>query len=531
MTRYPRHLPNTPIHRVPLAILVALACLASAATAALAGPPTAIPGSPITVYIGEQGQIQGFRDGDPAGFFYRSTNQAGDAGFFLAFPDASPSSLSGKVYGFTGSAGPGGLEQYTPLTQGAVTGSGSAGDPFRQVTSYSVRPTTTNLLTVTQITTLVNGAQRFTEHWDVKNDSGAAIKFKAITAADFYWGGSDRGTGIFTQGPPRFIGGTNVDSGLSGGFVEAGGPSPPWSAYQALAFGSAPNEVWGKVQAAASIAGASFDNTVLGEPADNAAGVEWDQAMTTPLANGATQSYELVMRNAVPSALQLNPTNGGAPQGVPVNITATAVDSDGTPYSGRTLRYAITGVNPSVGSTTIDPAGHAVITDPGTNAGDDTVVAYVDFNNNSIREPVEPQASALATFVDNVPPSCTVKVSGDRPGGGGAGKPLVITVSCGEAATVTVNGTLQPIGAAKAAVVDKKNKKTVTLKLAPTTSVVQPGQAAPINLKISKAIAKKYAGKKLRATITVTATDQKGNATKVKATKTIKLAAIKKKKH
>ena len=69
-----------------------------------------------------------------------------------------------------------------------------------------------------------------------------------------------------------------------------------------------------------------------------------------------------------------------------------------------------------------------MITDPGTNAGADTVVAFVDFNNNGTREAAEPQASALATFVDSVPPTCSVKVSGDRPGGsGGAGKPLIIT--------------------------------------------------------------------------------------------------------
>ena len=84
-----------------------------------------------------------------------------------------------------------------------------------------------------------------------------------------------------------------------------------------------------------------------------------------------------------------------------------------------------------------------MITDPGTNAGADTVVAFLDFNNDGARQAAEPQASALATFVDSVPPACTVKVSGDRPGGsGGAGKPLVITVNCNEASTVTVQTTL-----------------------------------------------------------------------------------------
>src|SRR5258707_682029 len=79
--------------------------------------------------------------------------------------------------------------------------------------------------------------------------------------------GSDVGTGIFTQGPPRFIGGTNADTGRSGGFVEILTPStsPAWSHYQALRFDSADgNNVWSKVEnAAANGPVNSFDDTVL----------------------------------------------------------------------------------------------------------------------------------------------------------------------------------------------------------------------------------------------------------------------------
>ena len=47
----------------------------------------------------------------------------------------------------------------------------------------------------------------------------------------------------------------------------------------------------------------------------------------------------------MPSALQINPTNAGAPKGVPINFTVGAFDTNGVPYAGRTLRYAITGAN------------------------------------------------------------------------------------------------------------------------------------------------------------------------------------------
>lgn len=73
-------------------------------------------------------------------------------------------------------------------------------------------------------------------------------------------------------------------------------------------------------------------------------------------------------------------------------------NTNGTPYAGRTIRYFILGVNAGAGSATVGADGSAVITDPGAKAGADTVVAFLDFNNNGTREVAEPQASALATL-------------------------------------------------------------------------------------------------------------------------------------
>ena len=49
-------------------------------------------------------------------------------------------------------------------------------------------------------------------------------------------------------------------------------------------------------------------------------------------------------------------------------------------------------------------------------------------------------------------------------------------------------------------------------------------------LKLSSAVRKKYAGKTLTATITVTARDASGNVKKTKATRTVKLAKLKRSK-
>ncbi|HEY7256345.1 MAG TPA: Ig-like domain-containing protein [Solirubrobacterales bacterium] len=485
--------------------------LATAASA-LADTATPLGGSPLNVYVGERGQLQAVRAESGSGIFFAPSDTVGDAGFFLAFPS------SGEVFGFTGSAGPFGLEEYEPFAQPPVTGSGTAADPLELVRVYDV----TSGLQVTQTTTYVNGSQEFRVRWEFHNGTGASINFKALAAADFYFEGDDSGTGIFTAGPPRFIGGTNLDTGSSGGFVEVTeNGHPAWSAYEALTF----PDVWTKIEESAMSTESTFDDSVLAEPRDNAGGVEWDQDATGPgLAGGGTRSYEVIIRSAVPSALQLNPTNAGSRQGVPINITATALDSNGQPYAGKTLHYSISGPNAASGSATLSPTGSAVITDPGKKAGTDTVTVFLDFNNNGTREPAEPQASAQATFVDSVPPNCTVKTSGTLVGGGESGKPLVIEVKCGEAATVTMETTLTPPAGAGSSAAASKAKK---IKLKPVKKKVKKGKKVAFKIKIPKSVAHRYAGKTLKAKIKVTAKDKHGNK-KTKTTKAkVRLAKLK----
>lgn len=513
-----------------VAACFAVAVLSAWASASAFAVPTEIPGSPMKIYVDDQGQLQAFREGIESGIFYpppeagANEGRTGDAGFFLAFPTSEPASLNGSVWGFTGTAGPDGLSPYSIGTQTPTTGAGTAADPFTQVTTYAAD----DQIEITQTTTYVNGGQSFDVRWAVKNTSGEQVRFKALAAADFYFEGSDVGTGIYTDGPPRFIGGTNADTGMSGGFAEiSDGVSPPWSAYQALEFGPGETQVWGKVQAAGDSTSASFDNTVVGEPVDNAGGVEWDQFVTSPLAHNATATFRVTVRNAVPSALQLTPSNAGSPRGVPITVTATALNSEGTPYAGRTLRWQILGVNPGSGSAVLNGSGQAQITDPGVNAGADTIVAFVDFSNNGSREAAEPQASSLATFVDNVAPTCRVSVSGDRPVGGGQGRPLVIRVNCNEEARVTVATTLRAPATRRRSSSAQRRRKARTIKLRPVRAIARPGRGVPVRIRIPKSVRRRYAGRRLTARITVTARDSSGNVKRRAVNRRIKLAKIK----
>ncbi|MCW2983957.1 MAG: hypothetical protein JWR63_1527 [Conexibacter sp.] len=549
------------------ALSAAGALLAVAVAPAAATTTVGLGGSPLTVFVSDQGQLQAKRDTDTSNIFFRSTSQIGDAGFFLAFPPvtAAPPApvqqpqLTGRTFGFSGFAGPfiDDPDQYVPLSQGPVTGSGAPTSPFTQVTAYAVTtdddssaatPGVQRAL-VTQTTTYVSGAQLFAVKWDIKNLTATPLRFKAIAAADFYFEGSDVGTGIFTQGPPRFVGGTNADTGRSGGFVEIGPPSPslPWSHYQALPFASPDhNDVWSRVQDSGTAVAPSFADTVVGEPVDNAGAVEWDQYLdpAKTLAANATASFELLVRTALPAALQFDQTNAGAPQGVPITFKVTAKDTSDSPFTGKKLVSAITGANPGSQSAVIGADGVATVTDPGTNAGADTVVSFVDLNGNGTREANEPQGSALATFVDKTPPTCTVKVSGDRPvGSGGQGKPLQITVNCDSPATVATASTLTIQPAAKkatkatAAKTKKKHKKKapkkprkVVVKLPATSTLVAPGQALAISVKVPSSLMKKYPGATATATVVVTATDGAGNVASSTTTKKVKIAKPKAKK-
>lgn len=485
---------------------------------------TAIPGNPLTVYVSDRGQLQAVRTGDQGGIFYPSTSPEGDAGFFLAFPamTGQNGTLIGRVYGFNGVAGPNSVYNYATVAQGVLGGAGTAGSPYSLETTYKVA----TLATVKQTTTYVNGAQEFRVHWDVTNDSGAPLPFKALAAADFYFEGSDVGSGIFSEGPPRFVGGTNSNTGRSGGFIE----STPWDAWQALSYDSPYNtdRVWDDViENAATSTAHSFDDTIETRMTDNAGGVEWDGALTSPLASHDTRSFELLVRSAVPAALQFDRTTAGAVQGTPLTFVATARDTSGQPFTGKALRYTIMGPNATSGAVTIDGAGNAAITDPGRSPGSDTISAYVDLNGNSTRDAGEPQAgvtAVLSALPDRSGPVCKPAIGSARPG---AGKPILVTVKCNGAANLSVTGSLTFTVKKK----HGKARKVVAKAVATKLQTLVAGQAEKAVLRVSPSVAKRYAGAKALVNVTVTATDAAGNRAVTSASRTLKLAPAKKKKH
>jgi len=489
-----------------LALLVTALLLLLAAPAA--ADPVTIASDPLTIHIGERGQLQAMRAGDAGGMFFPPLLPTGDAGFFLAFPAATapppPAAVAGKVYGFEGGSGPTGLEDYSLDHQADVTGTGNSADPYTQQTSYGVP----NVAEIAQTTTYVAGQSTFAVQWTVHNVTDAPLAFKALAAADLFFDGSDAGTGVYTDGPPRFVGGTNAQTGRSGGFAELLGASEPWSHYEALAFGRGAKQVWGKVRRAGASPALTFADTVLGALADDAAGVEWDGHLTAPLAPGERASFALTVRSAVPAALQLVPPSAGSPQGVPVAFTATARDSTDAPYAGRTVRFTIFGANPGSGEAVTDADGNAPLVDPGTAAGSDTLVAYVDLDDDGVRDAGEPQASAIAAFVDRTPPACSARIrTAARRGGGAPTRPLVLTIRCRERAAVTARPALRVRSGGR------------RVRLATVRVIVAPGRPARVRVGVPS----RYAGARVTAIAGVTARDGAGNTARTRVARRLRL--------
>lgn len=439
-----------------IAAIAAALCGPAPATARSLTTTTALGGSPFNVIVGDRGQLQGFLAGQPRGIFFNPTSLAGDAGFFLAFPEdaSAPEDVRGRVFGFEGGAGPAGPSEYLPRGQSTVSGSGVPGSPLTQETRYAVTDFAGSAVAeVTQTTSYLNGQGRFRVDWTVTNASGGPLNFRALAAADFYYDGDDFGTGFFAPGPPRFVGGTNADTGRTGGLEEVSdGGVLPWTAYEALAYGSGEPSydddldelrryVWWVVDNAWDD-GVGFTDTVMRGHVDNAGGVEWDQYRTVALAAGQQARFALVVRAAIPATLQLLPANGGrTPQGSPLATTVVALDTDGRPFAGRNLHWAIAGVNPGQGVVPIGADGTAAIVDAAANLGSDTVIAFVDLNANGVHDPNEPSGQTAVTVVDVTPPVCSATIPPGRAGGAGASaRPVIVTITCNEVANLGVGG-------------------------------------------------------------------------------------------
>jgi hypothetical protein len=343
-----------------------------------------IPGSPLTVYANDLGQLQVAFTGSAAGEFFPGTLAPASAGVNVALAQSQQTPPL-TVYGFRGSA---------PLVQDSrpspgLTGDGSAGNPY----TLTINLTDGANLHIQEVLTYVNGTTdvgvRFTlEAFD------NAVTGRLFEAADLYVAGDDQGVGVLDPGPPLQVGGVNAAAGSSARLVQG---TPAWDHYQESFYDSVYSVIAGSTNTSAP----NLSDTVNPALGDNDVGVQWNFANLPSGTPG--QVYSATWRFKRFSALDLAATPAQV-TGKTATVTVTARNSDGGPDPGRIVRYAITGANPSAGAVTTGADGVAAITWTGTNVGTDTLTAFTDLNGNGVRDANEPERTATVTWTQAPPP-------------------------------------------------------------------------------------------------------------------------------
>lgn len=98
------------------------------------------------------------------------------------------------------------------------------------------------------------------------------------------------------------------------------------------------------------------------------------------------------------STLTLSPASTTTAVGSTATVTATVKNPDGSPASGKVVRFTVTGTNPATASQTTTGAGQASYTESSKLAGTDTIFAYADLDNDGFQDANEPAATATVVW-------------------------------------------------------------------------------------------------------------------------------------
>lgn len=280
----------------------------------------------------------------------------------------------------------------TSTSAPVVTGSGSAGDPYRIVQTFQGG----SAVAMRQELTYVTGETRFGARMDVRNISGSALGLRVSMGADLAGGGTDTGTGIFEAGPPRFIGGFNTTVGAVAGLSEV----TPWSHYEEGSF----SPVLSRADSAPSQD--QLRDTFEPAEVDNGAAVQWDG---TTLAPGAEAGFAVHWRFT--RTFDVTPEMQSLNTGDTATFKITSRTTDGRLQAGTRIRYEVAGTNTAAGEMSTDANGEATFEYVGGNPGSDNVAVYADLNKNGQRDDNEPQRQARVEWSGPAAPTFTQEVN------------------------------------------------------------------------------------------------------------------------
>lgn len=325
-------------------VMVASVAMAVGAPAAIANVPyqdIASDGPLTHVFVGNELSCQVAHAGDEGYELFPPEGVPGDCGTFLAVGPSGHSTLYAPNFekhdgGSATELGP--YTPFKPVSQSAVTGTGTAENPYRVVTVVAAGKSG---LTLTETDSYVAGTEAYQTDVTVTNASDGAQTAILYRAGDCFLQGSDFGTGIADPGS------ASVGCQATGGRIEEWVPITPGADYYESDFAS----IWGQIGAHAP-----FPNTCDCDIVeDNGAGVSWNTEI--PAGGSVTHSQITAF----------------SPQGnLPLTMTKTA--DDGSVQAGGSDGYTITIQNPNDGSADLTsivddlPAGFSYVNGSTTGA-------------------------------------------------------------------------------------------------------------------------------------------------------------------
>ncbi|HYM14902.1 MAG TPA: hypothetical protein VEZ14_05035 [Dehalococcoidia bacterium] len=328
-----------------LALVVFVALAGSPPRRAAASVSEAVISSagPLTkIHVGVDLSCQVEHTGDSAFEFYPPDVTPGDCGTMVAINGVVYSPDFNSHDGTAAQSLSGTSVPFTPVSQTAVTGTGTAGDPYQVVT---IADAGTTGLRVAETDTYVVGSESYRTDVQVQNTSNSVVTAIIYRAGDCYLGGSDRGYGLAISAS-KTIACTATANNSPAGRIEEWSPITPADHYLETGY----NEVWVAIATGTDLP----DTCDCATLEDNGAGINWDRTI------------------AAGQSVTLSHLTTFSPVGtVPLVVSKTA--DQGSVGPGAQDGYTISISNPNVAditvSTIIDtlPAGFAYV--PGSSTG------------------------------------------------------------------------------------------------------------------------------------------------------------------
>jgi hypothetical protein len=261
---------------------VLLGCL----IASLASPSTAVAATPFAdissagplthVYIGNELSCQVAHVGDAVLELFPSSVIPGDCGSFLVVGNAlfAPDFAN---HGGTATAGLGAYTPFTPVSQSAVTGSGTPADPFMVVTVVDAGTTG---LRITETDSYVVGQGAYRTDVAILNTGAAAQDVLLYRAGDCFLQGSDIGFG-FVDVANKSVGCSANANNSPPGRIEEWVPITGANNYYEASYA----EVWAQIGSHTAFP----DTCRCTEFIDNGAGISW--SFSVPAGGSITRSH------------------------------------------------------------------------------------------------------------------------------------------------------------------------------------------------------------------------------------------------